>query len=327
MKEKTYRRSSKWLVLVLALIMLLSGCSSGEKTTREENESKEKAGAVPADPLSLLFHEPYLNVSGIKINYQSERQKTMEKMKDVLAKEPVHAVHEVKLFSAYFAITRDEKSDYLYYGATKDNRPDGFGVLTTGPVSLDDAESLANLVYAGNFSKGLYNGYGARFNHNDFKFITVPDWVHSKGLVEDGLLAEDHLVVLCVYEACYVTCESTWKKGSISGQTNAFELTSTLNLPQEDYWGGPCYPSIIVAEAKSGALTGAAKMYANSVLMYDGNLKNGKFDGDGTRYYPDGTIQYKGKWKNNLYDGQGTLYDENGKVIYTGKWKNGDYAS
>lgn len=317
----------KHLHIRLFTVLLAMALIFGEVMPIQAQAAKTAQDLNEYDVIQLLFHEPYLDASGIKVNYQSERQKTMKKIKDVLAQEPVHATHEVKLFSAYFAITRDEKSDYLYYGATKDNRPDGFGVLTTGPVSLNDAASLADLVYAGNFSKGLYNGYGAKFMHNSFAFITVPGWVDSAGLVKDGLLAEDHLAALCVYEGCYVTCESTWKKGSLNGKTNVFEMTSTTNRPQENYWGGPCYPSITVATAKSGSLTGAAKMYVGGVLMYDGKLKKGKFDGDGTLYYLDGTVQYKGKWKNNLYNGQGTLYDENGKVVYKGKWKNGDYAS
>lgn len=77
---------------------------------------------------------------------------------------------------------------------------------------------------------------------------------------------------------------------------------------------------------KKGNIDGNVKFYLSGILRYEGEIKKGKLDGEGTLYFSNGKqIKYKGKWKNGKYDGKGTLYDKNGTIIYSGKWKKGDY--
>ncbi len=111
------------------------------------------------DILSILFHQPYLEASGIKVNYKSDRKKMPEKIKAALEEAPVLVKFEKGgLFGTdHYAVTA-KGGNYCYYGKTKDNKPDGFGVLTGGEVRLDDLSTIKNLIYAGNFKKGFYSG-------------------------------------------------------------------------------------------------------------------------------------------------------------------------
>ena len=46
--------------------------------------------------------------------------------------------------------------------------------------------------------------------------------------------------------------------------------------------------------------------------------------GQGTNYYENGKKCYDGEWKDGKWDGQGTNYYENGKIHYDGEWKDGN---
>lgn len=62
-------------------------------------------------------------------------------------------------------------------------------------------------------------------------------------------------------------------------------------------------------------------LYKNSnIISYEGEFKNGLFNGKGTIKYKDGSI-YTGEFKNGLRDGYGTFQDSKGKIIYDGLWK------
>ena len=74
------------------------------------------------------------------------------------------------------------------------------------------------------------------------------------------------------------------------------------------------------AEAKSEATTKKAKLnFSNG--YYEGEVKNGQANGNGTFYYNDGD-RYEGEWTNDKRNGKGTFYCADGKR-YEGEWKNG----
>lgn len=62
----------------------------------------------------------------------------------------------------------------------------------------------------------------------------------------------------------------------------------------------------------------------NGKLLYEGELKNGKFNGYGTLYGENGNVIYAGDWKNGLYDGWGTAYYEDGSIQYQGYFDEGE---
>ena len=74
------------------------------------------------------------------------------------------------------------------------------------------------------------------------------------------------------------------------------------------------------AEAKSEATTKKAKLnFSNG--YYEGEVKNGQANGNGTFYYTSGD-RYEGEWTNDKRNGKGTFHWANGNH-YEGEWKNG----
>ena len=79
-------------------------------------------------------------------------------------------------------------------------------------------------------------------------------------------------------------------------------------------------------EWKNGKYDGKGKLYKDGKLLYDGEWKNGKYDGKGKEYeYRHGTLLllYEGNWKDGTMHGKGTLYWRSGNVWYDGEWENG----
>lgn len=311
--------SKRLFPLILAIALLLSGCSEKENTATVEEDT--------SDIISILFHEPYLRASNIEVHHQSDRRDIITKINDALNSEPVFVEEEGGgLFEdEYYALTVDW-GDYYYYGKTKNNRPDGFGVLTAGEVTLDDISTLNRLIYAGEFEEGRYNGYGALFCSNAEHLET-----QIYGLVDAGLLEQEFVETATAYVAAYVICDGDWKDGKAHGENNYFDIDCDwldYHPVQDGYWGGGCYPSqIAVTETKSGEANGNSKLYEVGVLKYEGETKRGYKHGDGVLYHSNGQVEYDGEWKNGSRDGKGKLYDEGGKLIYDGTWKKGDYAS
>lgn len=58
----------------------------------------------------------------------------------------------------------------------------------------------------------------------------------------------------------------------------------------------------------------------SGLVFYDGDWKNGDFDGYGTLYNDYGVMKYQGAWKNGQRHGKGLLYHGNGKKAYEGFW-------
>lgn len=135
--------------------------------------------------------------------------------------------------------------------------------------------------------------------------------------------------LLNVYASAYVTYDGEWKKGTPNGEGNTFEIFGVFEnaTVPEGYWGSIVIPRVTISEMSSGLFHGDAEIYSDGHLYYEGEMKSGKYSGDGKRYYDNGQLQYDGHWKSGEYNGKGKLYDEDGKLIYSGKWKNGDYAS
>lgn len=309
-------RKTRLFCLFLLVVTILSGCTNSETETASSGEP---------DVISVLFHQPYLDTMGITPHCSKDRKSMPKKIKSVLSEEPVAIVQEPGgLFSKdYFAVTRNA-SNYCYYGEVKDNKPDGFGVLSAGEIDLKQLNTLSGIIYAGEFSKGRFDGYGAKFRYKSSADTTIVDDSISSGKLDPSYrgLAEAYLRSCVVYDGY-------WKKGEMRGEGNIFDANIDESNPvQSGYWGGPCYPtSFFVTTAKDGQCSGSTKEYHYGFLIYDGGMKNDQRDGSGISYYYSGQKRYDGKWSRGTYHGSGKLYDENGELIYSGKWEYGDYAS
>lgn len=284
------------------LCALLTGCGG------EAGES----GSQTEQLLEALFHQPYLAQVDIATNCRSQRENIIEEIAEALEGEPCALSVEDELFGGtYFAVTK-YTSTLFYYGETKNNRPNGFGVVME--TGSRDGDILFR--YAGEFKKGRLDGYGAEFA------------VYNR---LDQLSDTEYPELTADYLSNYVTYDGEWESGCKSGKGNYYDVSGfrVADAPEvEGYWGGGYYPhKIMVVTFKKDKLTGKAKVYLYQSLAYDGELKNGERDGEGVQYYANGQIQYKGSWKEGTYNGKGTLYDENGEKLYSGKWERGDYAS
>ena len=68
---------------------------------------------------------------------------------------------------------------------------------------------------------------------------------------------------------------------------------------------------------------GKGVLYHNNKKIYDGEFKNGKYDGNGILYF-ENDYYYVGEFKNDLMEGDGIVYDKNGKENYKGKFSNNE---
>jgi len=309
-------------VFLLVAALLLSSCNN----TGTKSAFAESASAREYNVLSVLFHEPYLDFFGIRANYSSERKGLMKKIEKALSEEPSSVtIQKGGWFSNdYYALTANKYGSTFYYGKIKDNKPDGFGVLTNGKVDLAQLDTIGGLIYAGDFSKGRFDGYGAKFYTT---YSSDEQYVDS--IIEEGNLDASYRELAVAYLKNYVSYDGQWKDGEMEGKGNVFlYMADRTNPVQTGYWGGPCYPaSFFITTVKNDQCSGSTKEYEYGLLIYDGEMKDGYRKGKGVSYYYNGQKKYDGKWSSDKYNGAGKLYDENGKLVYSGKWKDGDYAS
>lgn len=314
-------RKIRLMGFFLAAVLLLNGCGDGGSISGKSTSDTEYS------VLSVLFHEPFLDFFNISIHYSSERKNLMKKIEDTLSEEPVQVVkQDGGLFGKdYYALTSKQYGNTLYYGRIKDNKPDGFGVLTYGEVDLTQLDTIPGLVYAGDFSKGRFDGYGAQFKEYSYS----SDRLDIDAVIESGNLDESYRDLAKTYMQSYVIYDGQWKDGEMEGKGNAFvSMGDRTNPIQDGYWGGPCYPTkLFVTTIKDDQCVGSTKEYQYGFLIYDGEMKKGYREGKGVSYYYSGQKQYDGKWSRDRYHGSGKLYDEDGGLVYSGKWENGDYAS
>lgn len=318
----------KSIGLSFLIIALCSSCS--QKTVQSSNSTGNDNNN---DILAVLLHRPYLEITGVSVHHESDRNKIVGKIENALQESPCAVVlKDGGLFSNdYYAVTSSHGT-YYYYGNIDDNRPDGFGILSQGSVELSDYSTLDRLVYAGNFKNGRFNEYGVSFRADTEDEYYTAEFVDS--LVESSKLSEEYKDQAVAYLRSYVTYDGEWKNGVKDGTGNVFLVlpiaikNADAKTVLEGYWGGLCYPSSIhTAEVEKGEETGQVKTYSDGILRYDGNMKNGVEHGNGIYYYGNGQIRYDGQWKNGKYDGKGKMFDEDGSLLYDGKWKDGDYAS
>ena len=59
------------------------------------------------------------------------------------------------------------------------------------------------------------------------------------------------------------------------------------------------------------------------ILIYKGNFEDGKYSGSGEEYNAAGVMIYDGLFSNNLYEGEGKLYNDLGRMIYNGNFASG----
>lgn len=76
-------------------------------------------------------------------------------------------------------------------------------------------------------------------------------------------------------------------------------------------------------DVEEGRLTGSADQYdTEGNLVYSGQFLDASYEGRGS-LYENGVLRYEGDFVKNCFSGQGTEYDEAGAMLYQGGFENG----
>ena len=120
---------------------------------------------------------------------------------------------------------------------------------------------------------------------------------------------------LTCYEEDGVTDSWTYEGAFVDGQMTGQGTTTTRDTPDD--------PGYIYEGAHDKGWAdgyGIWRRRSDNTMMYEGNSRSGKYDGQGTSYRPDGTKEYEGEWRSNNYHGQGTSFRPDGTKGYEGQW-------
>ena len=208
----------------------------------------------------------------------------------------------------------DGQGTYFYQNGTKI-----IGVFKNNIANGECKQynAMGKLAYEGNYYGGKLNGFGKAYDKNTGKLIYEGNWKKGK---KDGKGTEYFL------NGSYYTGD--FKDGIIEGQ-------GTTTWPSGDRYVGNfkdgkrsgqgtynfASGAKHVGENLNGKFNGIGKEYSkNGKLLYEGNYRNGKLDGFGTKYYTDG--KYVGMWKEGKRAGDGKFYNIEGKLAYDGLWKD-----
>ena len=58
-------------------------------------------------------------------------------------------------------------------------------------------------------------------------------------------------------------------------------------------------------------------------ILFDGEYKNGRWNGIGKEYYENGNLRYEGEFLDGRWNGNGKEYYQNGELKYDGEFLNG----
>lgn len=261
--------------------------------------------------------------NNIKLNDFSYEASKLDSFMDSMEENYLNIEQENIFGAAKYKLSAN-KGIYLYSGETKGDYPSGYGILleksnyANGITYIDG--NFYNILYAGSFKKGKFNGYGIEFHKPDHEELSF-----FRGEFSEG--SKDYILQYTGWMN-YAEYEGKFDDGKRNGKGNQFIINLKL---QNSVLGTtliskqPTYDEVIVGSFKNGNVNGKCQLYIGDNLSYDGEMKDNKKDGYGYEYAIGNYLEYKGEFKNDKRDGKGTLYDENWEVIYEGKWKNGDY--
>lgn len=292
-----------------------------ERTAEKVSEKEETKQSVPSTCDSPIWSRKYLlwymekNDISDAGDYMEWAKVYLERIKQVKEEGAKFVKLNTELFQKdYFSLTT-ERTDYVYAGELKDNRPSGFGVVW----KIYEEKNM--LLYCGNFSKGRYDGQGIGFQEYSTDIMNAV----FAGIESGELMSENYKDYLET-----ISYVGNFSDGEESGDGVFFSYPELVwyMATLDSNSGTEKEIGVSVGRFKKGQMNGDFKVYINGILRYEGGVKNGIMNGDGRSYFPDnGKIMYDGHWKNGKYDGKGTLYNESGEIVYSGKWDNGDYAS
>lgn len=291
----------------------------------ESEFNKEQAANTPVWSHGYLaFH---LKSKPLDIyNFGKEEEKIAESAKKATLEKCF--IKESEGFLSESVITYkkdDQETDLLYMGEIKDEKPDGYGILSKVINYGSDSNPVLaqQIMYDGMFKKGRYSGFGKSF----FTFQDENEALQFREFVKQSENAQK-----CVddffNELEYI---GYFKDGQYDGKgifitypdkrfTSSFSERITMRADEDTQY---YILGIASSDFKKGEMNGKAKLYYADYLLYDGEVKKDKMDGKGKLYYKGSDrIKYEGDFSYGSMEGEGTLYDYDGNTVVSGQWKN-----
>ncbi len=211
------------------------------------------------------------------------------------------------------------------------------------------------LVYEGALLNGAYNGFGKLYNSTDGALLYEGQFKDSlfdgtgKQWSEDGWLRYEGSFSIGKYNGkgrLYRSADMM-QPNEATGQEQLLEQDKLLEQEGlfEDGWlvKGKLYSAngllLYDGELQKGQYEGKGIIYRQNhadhaahaqaeeqlQVEYDGQLKAGKPHGDGRLYSGEGLLVYEGEFANGIYSGNGALNTPKGQPLYKGSFLTGLY--
>lgn len=207
--------------------------------------------------------------------------------------------------------TSTDKEEYYFGSLNDDGERNGNGItLTSNGVAT----------YSGGYEHDMKNGLGVQFFKNG-KINHIGKWVDDKksgfgiSFLNDGSISVGNY-------------ENDKRRGTFARFTKDGTLSSVTC-----YKEGMSHGVAITFDGDKGRLvvqkndSSKTKGYVTILdelggIIYNGEMQDGKFCGEGKLFDKNGRIEYAGEFKENLPNGSGVLYREDGSFI-SGEFLNG----
>lgn len=326
-----------WIVILSVVLAKCSG--TGEhaakpmptQSLQEPSESVQASNTVEDSVFPLIEQQvSYANRHGIPLLRFPKEEAELNSWFETYDGDLCY-VKTDQLFGENVYKRTSERSKYLYMGAFEDNTATGYGMLFKAADALEPIltydDHPYDLLYAGHFMDGRCDGFGIQFRTSKIGCQIL----HEYCPYEYGTEQYKQYLMLWSNYAEYI---GDFSKGKMTGKGNRFFLVTAeydflhgITKSTDNYDIDDPHFAIDIGEFKNGEPNGKIKCYALGDILYDGEMKDGRYDGYGKLYHSDGTtLKYEGHFKNDQYHGEGTSYSETGEVVYSGDWKYGDYG-
>lgn len=304
-----------------------------EKSESDDNKNSNDSSSEPLNPIQA--EESLYNNTESELNNNNESE--IEQEEKNTQSERISPLNQASIIPDK-VIENSPKERYYYFGSlSKSGERSGSGITISQKGSA---------IYSGGYDSDKRSGFGAQYFKNG-RISYVGKWSEDKkngfgiSFLNDGTISAGSF-------------ENDKKKGTSARFTQDGKLASVIC-----YHNDSAHGAAIIVDNESGALTvqkcdsGKTKnpvtvLDEHGCIVYNGEMSDGKFCGEGRLFDKNGKLKYAGEFKDNLQNGAGVLYlsdntfisgeflngqikDDavhrlnNGTILYKGGFKDGEY--